>query len=71
MSDAILHLPIAKARSAMTARKLDTIGVSDASSIGWFAGRDDDGLELSNTILIAPKGTECLCKAPHKLMIKA
>ncbi len=32
---------------------------------------DDGGLELSETILITPKGAECLCKTPRKLMIKA
>jgi ectoine hydrolase len=31
---------------------------------------DDGGLELSETILITPKGAECLCKTPRKLMIK-
>lgn len=31
---------------------------------------DDGGLELSETILITPKGAECLCKTPRKLVIK-
>jgi ectoine hydrolase len=31
---------------------------------------DDGGLELSETILITPKGAECLCQTPRKLVIK-
>ncbi len=31
---------------------------------------DDGGLELSETILITPRGAECLCKTPRKLVIK-
>ncbi len=31
---------------------------------------DDGGLELSETILITPTGTECLCKTPRQLVIK-
>ena len=31
---------------------------------------DDNGLELSETILITPEGAECLCKTPRKLVVK-
>ena len=31
---------------------------------------DDGGVELSETILITPKGAECLCQTPRKLTIK-
>jgi ectoine hydrolase len=32
---------------------------------------DDGGLELSETILITPKGAECLCTTPRRLVVKA
>lgn len=31
---------------------------------------DDGGLELSETILITPKGAECLCTTPRRLVVK-
>lgn len=31
---------------------------------------DDGGLELSETILITPKGAECLCQTPRRLVVK-
>lgn len=31
---------------------------------------DDGGLELSETILITPKGAECLCATPRRLVVK-
>jgi len=31
---------------------------------------DDGGLELSETILITPRGAECLCKTPRRLVVK-
>ena len=63
MSEATLHFPlaeyqrrIAKTRSAMMARNLDLIVVSDPSNMGWLTGYDGWSFYVHQAVLLGLEG---------------